>query len=467
LSFAPALVPLTLTLISQDPPAVAIAPPVKLMLVLPAAGANVPPQVLVAIGVASTSTPAGKLSLTATPVTPLGLLAGLVMVMVSVEMPLSAMLVGAKALVMVGGAKTLSVALPVPPAPDSVVLTLPVVLSLAPPVVALTLTLIEQEPGLTASDPPDRLMLVLPAAGANVPPQVLVAIGVVSTSRPAGKLSLMLNPLNVNAFGLLKLMVSVEVPPTAMLVGEKLFVTTGGAATFNVAEACKLIPPSVELTMTLFVFCPVVVALTLTLTAQEPPADAIAPPVKLMLVAAATAVNVPPQVLVAIGAASTSRPAGKVSVKLRPESPFGLAAGLVMVIVKVEMPPTCTPVGEKAFAMVGGMKTLSVALAVPPIPPSVELTLPVVLSFAPTLVALTLTLIAQELPGVAIAPPDSVMLVFVAAGENVPPQVLVAAGVVSTSTPAGNVSLTEMPVKPPGLLAGLVMVIVSVLVPFT
>lgn len=242
LAFAPAVVPRTLTLIVQLLPAVAIAPPVKPMLVAPIVGAKVPPQEFDETSGLETSRPAGKVSLMAIPVSPPGLPAGLVMTMLSVDWPLSGTPVGTKTFDTVGGAKTLIVAFAVRPLPDSVELTLPVVFSLAPAVVPLTATLIEQAP-LDVSEPPLKLIAVLPAVGANVPPQVFVAPGVAATSKPAGKLSVIAKPVSVNAFGLVKLIVSVDVPLTGMLVGEKLLATVGAAATVNVAEAVPPAPP--------------------------------------------------------------------------------------------------------------------------------------------------------------------------------------------------------------------------------
>ena len=109
-------------------------------------------------------------------------------------------------------------------------------------------------------------------------------------------------------------------------------------ATSNVAVAVNPAPPSVELTApVVLVFSPCVVALTLTLIEQLPPAEAIEPPVSETLVAAAFAVNVPPQEFVAIGAASTSNPGGNGSLMATPVTPPGLAAGLVIVMVSVEV----------------------------------------------------------------------------------------------------------------------------------
>lgn len=67
LSFAPSVVLRTLTETAQVPPA-AIEPPLKLSVVAAAAGAKVatPHPAVAAIGVAATSTPAGRESVNAT-----------------------------------------------------------------------------------------------------------------------------------------------------------------------------------------------------------------------------------------------------------------------------------------------------------------------------------------------------------------------------------------------------------------
>jgi hypothetical protein len=111
---------------------------------------------------------------------------------------------------------------------------------------------------------------------------------------------------------------------------------------------------------------------------------------------------------------------------------------------------------------VGCGVTLRVAEAVPPVPPFVDVTLPVTLFFAPEVVATTATLTEHEAPGVAIAPPVRETLPEPATAVKVPPQVFVAAGVPATTTPAGKASVTPTPVSPTGLDAGFVIVIVSV-----
>src|SRR5437667_12053474 len=81
----------------------------------------------------------------------------------------------------------------------------------------------------------------------------------------------------------------------------------------------------------------------------------------------------------------------------------------------------------------------SVAEAELPVPPLVELTLPVVLSFEPEVVGVTFTLTAHELLA-AIPPPLRLIEVLPAvAPVTVPPQVLLTLGVGATCSPAGEV----------------------------
>src|SRR4029079_18061720 len=106
--------------------------------------------------------------------------------------------------------------------------------------------------------------------------------------------------------------------------------------------------------MTLFTVCwgGAVVAVTVAVTVQEPPAASV-PPAKERLLGAVR-VSVPPHW--AEVPLVTVRPAGSVSVKVIP-----LAAtpglGLVIVKVRVEVPPTGTGLGEKPLLSVGGCGT--------------------------------------------------------------------------------------------------------------
>lgn len=169
---APALVPLTRTLIEQLPLA-DIEPPDKVILLAAAVGAKVPPQVFAAVGVASTSIPDGKLSATPTPDKATVFAAGLVIEIVRVEKPLFCkMVVGENDLAIVGGATTVKFAVAVAPVPSSVVERV-VVLFFTPAVVPVTSTLKVQF-ALVANVPPASETELAPALAVIVPPQVPV-----------------------------------------------------------------------------------------------------------------------------------------------------------------------------------------------------------------------------------------------------------------------------------------------------
>jgi len=89
-----------------------------------------------------------------------------------------------------------------------------------------------------------------------------------------------------------------------------------------------------------------------------------------------------------------------------------------MVSVRVEVPPTAMLVGANAFVIVGGDTAVKVAEAVRPVPPLVELTVPVVLARLPPAVAVTLTE-AVQVPLAAMVPLLKFMVVAPAEGENV------------------------------------------------
>ena len=119
-------------------------------------------------------------------------------------------------------------------------------------------------------------------------------------------------------------------------------------------------------------FTPTVVPVTLTVIMQEPPL-AIAPPVKAIVPEPAVAVTMPPHAPVKPLGEATTKPAGKVSVKLTPVRPTVLAAGLVRVKVKLVVPLSAMLGAPKALTIIGGATTLKGAVtSVPFVPPSVE-----------------------------------------------------------------------------------------------
>ena len=110
--------------------------------------------------------------------------------------PPSGMLGAPNALLMLGGATTVILALEVFPAPVSAAVTCTLLL-FVPAVAPLTLTESVHVPP-AARVPPVRLTELDPSAAVTVPPQVLVTFPGVATTRPAGKLSTLAKPTPVN-----------------------------------------------------------------------------------------------------------------------------------------------------------------------------------------------------------------------------------------------------------------------------
>src|SRR5262249_43200460 len=154
---------------------------------------------------------------------------------------------------------------------------------------------------------------------------------------------------------------------------------TGGATTVIEAFDVLPVPPSVEVACTLLFFTPAVVPCTSTDTVQEVLAARV-PPERLTELAPPTAVAAPPQVFVWLGGEATTRPAGRLSVKAMPLS-VTPAFALVMVKVSDVVPFNGMVAAPKALAMLGGLATVRLAVAVLPVPPLVEVTAPVVLVY--------------------------------------------------------------------------------------
>jgi hypothetical protein len=175
--------------------------------------------------------------------------------------------------------------------------------------------------------------------------------------------------------------VSEVVPFSGMLTAPKALVICGGEATVRFAEAVLPVPPFVDVTLpVVLVNWPEAAPVTLT-TMVHGWAVVTAPPDKLMLAEPATAVTVAaPQLLVAspFGVLTIS-PVGSASVNATPVNATVFAAGLVIVKVNEVVAFSAMLAGLKTLAMVGGATTGMLAEAVPPVPPSVEVTLPVVL----------------------------------------------------------------------------------------
>ena len=159
----------------------------------------------------------------------------------------------------------------------------------------------------------------------------------------------------------------------------------------------------------------------------------------------AVVVRVPPQTVAE--AFATVSPVGSVSVNATPVSETALAAGFVMVNVSEVVALSAMLLGLKTLAIDGGATTLMLADAVPPVPPSVELTLPVVLFCVPAAMPVTLIENVQLVLAAKVAPARLITFVFCVAVIVPPPQEPVRPLGVEITRPAGNVSLKPMPLS--------------------
>jgi hypothetical protein len=198
------------------------------------------------------------------------------------------------------------------------------------------------------------------------------------------------------AGGLVTVKLRVVEPFNGIVVAPNPMLRVGAVAELSVADAVLPVPPFVEVTAPVVLTnAPARVVVTLTVTVQEELAATV-PPVRLEEPEPATAVAVPPHVFVSPFGVATTRPAGNVSLNASPVRATALAAGLVMVNESVVVPLGGRLATPKAFAMLGGATTARLAEAVPPVPPCVEVTLPVVLFCVPGAVPVTFTENVQD-----------------------------------------------------------------------
>lgn len=367
-NLAPSVIAVTETLTVQVPET-GMAPPEKEMEVAYAIGEKVglPQLDVVGFGGEATFIPVGKVSLNATPVKVVVFCAGLVRVNVSVLTPLIRMVEGLKILLIVGGDATVRVAMAALPVPSSVEVTALLVLSFAPPLVAVILTVAVQEL-LAAMVPPLKVMMVAPPTGAyvGVPQPDLVALGVADTCRPAGRESVKETFVRAALIlGLVMVNVRVLVPLTAIASGEKDLLMVRPVVTVRVAVAVLPVPPLVEVTAPLVLtLSPLVVGVTLTLTTHVPPV-AMVPleNVSEVALAAGEKVGVPHPEVLAEGVAATFRLAGRESLKAIPVRAMEFSGGLVIVNVSLLTPFMGMVTGRNAFEMKGGEMTVRVAVA--------------------------------------------------------------------------------------------------------
>ena len=194
---------------------------------------------------------------------------------------------------------------------------------------------------------------------------------------------------------------------------------------------------------------------------------AIIAPVRAMP-AGAVVVKVPLQVLAE--ELSTVNPVGSASVNATPVTATAFAVGFVSVNCNEAVAFSAIVVGLNALAIDGGATTVSIAvLLVVPVPPSVEVTFPVVLLLLPAVVPVTSTENVHEepAPGDAVSvPPVRLMALLPVVAVIAPlPQEPVTLGGVATRTPAGKLSVKASPLRVLAVF-GLVMVKLSMLLAF-
>src|SRR5947207_1484213 len=160
----------------------------------------------------------------------------------------------------------------------------------------------------------------------------------------------------------------------------------------------------------------------------------------------AVVVSVPPQTVA--DAFATVSPVGNVSVNATPAKGSTFPAGLVIVKVRLVVPFPTILLGLKTLAIDGGASTFTLADAVPPVPPSLDVTLPVVLFCKPAATPVTFTENVQE-PLAAILPPERLITLVPAVAVIVPPPPQPPASPfgVATTRPAVRVSLKLTPVS--------------------
>ena len=239
-------------IVHKPPPA--IEPLEKATDVAAAAGANVgaPQPLTEALGVAATFMAPGVVGNTSVRATPLmaWLPLALEMVMVTVDVLPVPMVAGLKALLSTGGARVAMLAVAVLPvsALGPVALTAPLVLTYAPTANSVMLTLTMQVPP-AAMLPPENVSDTAAAAGAKVgAPQPVVLVAGVPATRITpglvGKVSVNATPVSaVVGLALLMVKVRVDVPLTAMGVGEKSLAMLGATTLCTTTLAVLLTAP--------------------------------------------------------------------------------------------------------------------------------------------------------------------------------------------------------------------------------
>jgi len=178
--------------------------------------------------------------------------------------PFSGTLAAPNALMITGGATTVMLAFEVLPVPPSVEIIC-TLLFFTPDVVPWTV-IDTTHAALVAMFPAERLTCPEPGTAVTGPPQELVKLLGLATTRPAGRLSVKATPVSATpTFGFVMLKVNEVVPFSGIEAKPNALVIVGGVTTVKLAVAVLPVPPFVELTApVVFVKFPDAVPVTLT-----------------------------------------------------------------------------------------------------------------------------------------------------------------------------------------------------------
>jgi hypothetical protein len=350
------------------------------------------------------------------------------------------------ALVIAAAVPTVRLAVAALPVPPLVELIVPVVLVTGPRAVAVTFTETTQEE-LAATVAAVSETLPDPAAAVTTPPQELANPFGVATTIPAGSASVNATPVRPTVFATGFVIVNVnEVDAlNEMLAAPNTFAIEGAATTATLADAVPPVPPCVEVTAPVVLFCaPAAIPVTFTVKLQDALAASV-PLDKLTLAEPATPAAVPPQLFVNPFGVVTTSPAGNVSVNAIPVSDAE-AFGLLRLIVNDVLPFSAIVAAPNTFAIVGGPSTLTDAFEVFPAPAVADVTV-TLLFFTPPAVPVTFTLkvhdaLAANVALARLTLPEPAEAVIVP-----PPQVPANPFGVATTNPAGSESVNATPVN--------------------
>lgn len=277
--------------------------------------------------------------------------------------PFSGMLAAPNALMMTGGATTVTLAFdvfPVPPFVEVACTLLFFTLAVVPCTFTETVQLAAGARLAPLKETEDA-----PATAVAVPLHVLLRPLGVATTIPAGRLSVNATPFSVSeVFVDVSVNVKLVTPFSGIVAAPNAFAIVGGLITVRsgLVAAVLPFPASVESIVTVLWKVPSVVPCTFTVIAQVPTAKAAF--VKLIVPAPATAVTVPPPALhpfTTAGVVATTKFAGSVSVKL---DWIVTVFPLVMLNVIVLGLFTAAVVGLKLFVIEGGCRMMMLAVTV-------------------------------------------------------------------------------------------------------